>query len=336
MYSGAIEGTGARYCPSIEDKIVRFNDKPRHQIFLEPEGRETEEVYVQGLSTSLPEDVQRKLIASVPGLEKAEFMRAGYAIEYDALVPTQLWPSLETKLVENLFTAGQLNGTSGYEEAAAQGLIAGINAVRKIQGKEPFILDRSEAYIGVLIDDLVTKGTNEPYRLLTSRAEYRLLLRHDNCDLRLTEKGYELGLISEKRYQRFKKKKENIKKEIERLQSIIIRPTKETNEILEACGTKTLTDGVKASDLLKRPEVTYDVIEKITPPDEPLSDEVKEQVEIQIKYEGYINKQLQQVERMKKMENKKIPEDIDYYAIPGIATEAKQKLDKVRPLSVGQ
>lgn len=336
MYSGMIKGTGARYCPSIEDKIVRFHDKPRHQIFLEPEGRHTEEVYVQGLSTSLPEEIQRQLIASVPGLEKAEFMRAGYAIEYDALVPTQLWPSLETKLVENLFTAGQLNGTSGYEEAAAQGLIAGINAVRKIQGKEPFILDRSEAYIGVLIDDLVTKGTNEPYRLLTSRAEYRLLLRHDNCDLRLTEKGYELGLISEERYQRFKKKKDNIKTEIERLQSIIIRPTKETNEILEACGTKTLTDGVKASDLLKRPEVTYDIIEKITPPEEPLSDEVKEQVEIQIKYEGYINKQLQQVERMKKMENKKIPEDIDYYAIPGIATEAKQKLDKVRPLSVGQ
>lgn len=336
MYSGMIKGTGARYCPSIEDKIVRFHDKPRHQIFLEPEGRNTAEVYVQGLSTSLPEEIQRKLIASVPGLENAEFMRAGYAIEYDALVPTQLWPSLETKLVENLFTAGQLNGTSGYEEAAAQGLMAGINAVRKIQGKEPFILDRSEAYIGVLIDDLVTKGTNEPYRLLTSRAEYRLLLRHDNCDLRLTEKGYELGLISEERYQRFKKKKENIEKEIERLQSIIIRPTKETNDILEACGSKTLSDGIKASDLLKRPEVTYDVIEKITPPEEPLSDEVKEQVEIQIKYEGYIKKQLQQVERMKKMENKKIPEDIDYYAIPGLATEAKQKLDKVRPLSVGQ
>lgn len=336
MYSGAIEGTGARYCPSIEDKIVRFNDKPRHQIFLEPEGRETEEVYIQGLSTSLPEDIQRKLIWSVPGLEKAEFMRPGYAIEYDAIVPTQLWPSLETKKVERLFTAGQLNGTSGYEEAAAQGLIAGINAVRKIQGKEPFILDRSEAYIGVLIDDLVTKGTNEPYRLLTSRAEYRLLLRHDNCDLRLTEKGYELGLISEERYARFKKKKERIESEIKRLHSIVVKPNKETNAILEEHGAKKITDGVKAADLLKRPEVTYEMLAKIAPPDEPLGKEVEEQVEIQIKYKGYIDKQLQQVEKMKKMENKKIPEDIDYYAIPGIATEAKQKLDKVRPLSVGQ
>ncbi|MFA8439652.1 tRNA uridine-5-carboxymethylaminomethyl(34) synthesis enzyme MnmG [Pueribacillus sp. YX66] len=336
MYSGAIEGTGARYCPSIEDKIVRFNDKPRHQIFLEPEGRETEEVYVQGLSTSLPEDVQRKLIWSVPGLEKAEFMRAGYAIEYDAIVPTQLWPSLETKKVERLFTAGQLNGTSGYEEAAAQGIIAGINAVRKIQGKEPFVLARSDAYIGVLIDDLVTKGTNEPYRLLTSRAEYRLLLRHDNCDLRLTEKGYKLGLISEERYERFQKKKEKIETEIKRLHSVVVKPNKETNDILEANGVKTITDGVKASDLLKRPEVTYEILAKIVPSEQSLGEEVEEQVEIQIKYKGYIDKQLQQVEKMKKMENKKIPDDIDYFAIPGIATEAKQKLDEVRPLSVGQ
>lgn len=336
MYSGAIEGTGARYCPSIEDKIVRFNDKPRHQIFLEPEGRETEEVYVQGLSTSLPEDVQRKLIWSVPGLEKAEFMRAGYAIEYDAIVPTQLWPSLETKKVERLFTAGQLNGTSGYEEAAAQGIIAGINAVRKIQGKEPFVLARSDAYIGVLIDDLVTKGTNEPYRLLTSRAEYRLLLRHDNCDLRLTEKGYKLGLISEERYERFQKKKEKIEAEIKRLHSVVVKPNKETNDILEANGVKTITDGVKASDLLKRPEVTYEILSKIVPSEQSLGEEVEEQVEIQIKYKGYIDKQLQQVEKMKKMENKKIPDDIDYFAIPGIATEAKQKLDEVRPLSVGQ
>lgn len=336
MYSGAIEGTGARYCPSIEDKIVRFNDKPRHQIFLEPEGRETEEVYVQGLSTSLPEDVQRKLIWSVPGLEKAEFMRAGYAIEYDAIVPTQLWPSLETKKVERLFTAGQLNGTSGYEEAAAQGIIAGINAVRKIQGKEPFVLARSDAYIGVLIDDLVTKGTNEPYRLLTSRAEYRLLLRHDNCDLRLTEKGYKLGLISEERYERFQKKKEKIEAEIKRLHSVVVKPNKETNDILEANGVKTITDGVKASDLLKRPEVTYEILAKIVPSEQSLGEEVEEQVEIQIKYKGYIDKQLQQVEKMKKMENKKIPDDIDYFAIPGIATEAKQKLDEVRPLSVGQ
>lgn len=336
MYSGAIEGTGARYCPSIEDKIVRFHDKPRHQIFLEPEGRNTEEVYVQGLSTSLPEDVQRKLITSVPGLEKAEFMRAGYAIEYDAIVPTQLWPSLETKKVERLFTAGQLNGTSGYEEAAAQGIIAGINAVRKTQGKDPFILDRSDGYIGVLIDDLITKGTNEPYRLLTSRAEYRLLLRHDNCDLRLTEKGYEVGLISEERYARFRKKKEKIEQEIERLKSVVIKPNEETNKIMEAVGAKPLTDGVKAADFLKRPEIHYELIEQLVPSDEPIPEDVKEQVEIQIKYKGYIDKQLQQVEKMKKMNDKKIPADIDYYAIGGIATEAKQKLDKVRPLSVGQ
>ncbi|PWA06703.1 tRNA uridine-5-carboxymethylaminomethyl(34) synthesis enzyme MnmG [Pueribacillus theae] len=336
MYSGAIEGTGARYCPSIEDKIVRFHDKPRHQIFLEPEGRNTEEVYVQGLSTSLPEDVQRKLITSVPGLEKAEFMRAGYAIEYDAIVPTQLWPSLETKKVERLFTAGQLNGTSGYEEAAAQGIIAGINAVRKTQGKESFILDRSDGYIGVLIDDLVTKGTNEPYRLLTSRAEYRLLLRHDNCDLRLTEKGYEVGLISEERYTRFLKKKANIEREIERLKSVVIKPNEETNKLIEAVGAKPLTDGVKAADFLKRPEIHYEMIEQLVPSDETIPEDVKEQVEIQIKYKGYIDKQLQQVEKMKKMNDKKIPADIDYYAIGGIATEAKQKLDKVRPLSVGQ
>ncbi len=336
MYSGAIEGTGARYCPSIEDKIVRFNDKPRHQIFLEPEGRETEEVYVQGLSTSLPEDVQRRLIWSVPGLEKSEFMRAGYAIEYDAIVPTQLWPSLETKKVERLFTAGQLNGTSGYEEAAAQGIIAGINAVRKIQDKEPFVLDRSDGYIGVLIDDLITKGTDEPYRLLTSRAEYRLLLRHDNCDLRLTEKGYEVGLITEERYARFLQKKESIKNETERLQSVVIKPDAETNQVLEQHNVQTLTNGVKAADLLKRPEVTYDILEKIIANDESLTDDVKEQVEIQIKYKGYIDKQLQQVEKMKKMNDKKIPEDIDFSAIPGIATEAKHKLAEVRPLSVGQ
>jgi tRNA uridine 5-carboxymethylaminomethyl modification enzyme len=336
MYSGVIEGTGPRYCPSIEDKIVRFSDKPRHQIFLEPEGRNTEEVYVQGLSTSLPEDVQRKMLTSIAGLEKAEMMRAGYAIEYDAIVPTQLWPSLETKLVANLFTAGQLNGTSGYEEAAGQGIMAGINAVRKVQGKEPIILDRSQAYIGVLIDDLITKGTNEPYRLLTSRAEYRLLLRHDNADLRLTEIGYEIGLLSKERFDRFQEKKQQIKEEIERLEHVIIKPTPEVFHLLEEAGTSLLKEPVNAVTLLKRPEVTYKLVAKITPSDRDLSDVVAEQVEIQTKYKGYIEKQLQQVERMKKMENKKIPENIDYDDINGLATEARQKLSQVRPLSVGQ
>ncbi|MGP4081290.1 tRNA uridine-5-carboxymethylaminomethyl(34) synthesis enzyme MnmG [Pseudalkalibacillus sp. R45] len=336
MYSGMIEGTGPRYCPSIEDKIVRFNDKPRHQIFLEPEGRNTEEVYVQGLSTSLPEDVQRNMLKSIPGLEKAEMMRAGYAIEYDAIVPTQLWPSLETKLVENLFTAGQLNGTSGYEEAAGQGIMAGINAARKAKGEEPVILDRSEAYIGVLIDDLVTKGTNEPYRLLTSRAEYRLLLRHDNADLRLTEKGYEIGLIPEDRYQRFEYKKEQIAKEIDRLEHTSVKPDENTQIILEKAGSSALKEPMSAASLLRRPEITYDVIKEIAPAETELPDVVGEQVEIQTKYAGYIDKQLQQVEKVKKMDEKKIPEDIDYSSVNGLATEAKQKLAEVRPLSVGQ
>ncbi len=336
MYSGMIEGTGPRYCPSIEDKIVRFNDKPRHQIFLEPEGRNTEEVYVQGLSTSLPEDVQRNMLKSIPGLEKAEMMRAGYAIEYDAIVPTQLWPSLETKLVENLFTAGQLNGTSGYEEAAGQGIMAGINAARKAKGEEPVILDRSEAYIGVLIDDLVTKGTNEPYRLLTSRAEYRLLLRHDNADLRLTEKGYEIGLIPEERYQRFLYKKEQIAKEIDRLEHTSVKTDENTQIILEKAGSSPLKEPMSAASLLRRPEITYDVIAELAPAEVEIPEVVGEQVEIQTKYAGYIDKQLQQVEKVKKMDEKKIPEDIDYFAINGLATEAKQKLAEVRPLSVGQ
>ena len=336
MYSGMIKATGARYCPSIEDKIVRFSDKPRHQVFLEPEGRNTEEVYVQGLSTSLPEDVQRQILKTVPGLEKAQMMRAGYAIEYDAIVPDQLWPSLETKLVENLFTAGQINGTSGYEEAAGQGIMAGINAVRKVQGKESVILDRSEAYIGVLIDDLVTKGTNEPYRLLTSRAEYRLLLRHDNADLRLTEIGYQIGLISDERYRRFIEKKEKIQQEIERLKETTIKANESVQAIIRNAGGKELKESIKAVDLLKRPEINYEHIEQFVPAPEALGDDVKEQVEIQIKYAGYIEKQLQQVERMKKMENKKIPENIDYFAIQGLATEAKQKLDQIRPLSIGQ
>jgi tRNA uridine 5-carboxymethylaminomethyl modification enzyme len=336
MYSGMIKGTGPRYCPSIEDKIVRFHDKPRHQIFLEPEGRNTEEVYVQGLSTSLPEHIQRKILATIPGLEKAEMMRAGYAIEYDAVVPTQLWPTLETKIVKNLYTAGQINGTSGYEEAAGQGIIAGINAARKALGKEELILSRSDAYIGVLIDDLVTKGTNEPYRLLTSRAEYRLLLRHDNADLRLTEIGYKIGLISEERYQKFLAKKEAIEKEKKRLVSHIIKPTAQVQEVIRNAGGSELKDGIRAADLLKRPEMTYEHIKMLAPADEEIPAEVAEQVEIQIKYEGYIEKSLQQVERLKKMENKKIPEDIDYDAITGLATEARQKLKQVRPLSVAQ
>ncbi|MBT2617346.1 MULTISPECIES: tRNA uridine-5-carboxymethylaminomethyl(34) synthesis enzyme MnmG [unclassified Bacillus (in: firmicutes)] len=336
MYSGMIKGTGPRYCPSIEDKVVRFNDKPRHQIFLEPEGRNTKEVYVQGLSTSLPEDVQVKILQTIPGLEKAEMMRAGYAIEYDAIVPTQLWPTLETKKIKNLYTAGQINGTSGYEEAAGQGLMAGINAGLNAMGKEELILSRSDAYIGVLIDDLVTKGTNEPYRLLTSRAEYRLLLRHDNADLRLTEIGFNIGMIKEERYKRFLMKKEAVEVEKERLKSNFIKPTKEVQEVITASGGSELKDGIRASDLLKRPEMDYSHIQKLAPSDVELSEEVTEQVEIQIKYEGYIEKSLQQVDRLKKMENKKIPENIDYDAISGLATEARQKLKQVHPLSVAQ
>jgi len=336
MYSGMIKGTGPRYCPSIEDKVVRFNDKPRHQIFLEPEGRNTREVYVQGLSTSLPEHVQRKLLESIPGLEKAEMMRAGYAIEYDAMVPTQLWPTLETKKIQNLYTAGQINGTSGYEEAAGQGLMAGMNAAARALNKEEIILSRSDAYIGVLIDDLVTKGTNEPYRLLTSRAEYRLLLRHDNADLRLTEIGYKAGLIPEERFERFVEKKNLINEEIVRLRKTILKPNEETQDIVRSKGGTELKDGIKGQDLLKRPEMTYEDIEKLSPSPFVLTDEMKEQIEIQIKYEGYIEKSLLQVEKLKKMEDKKIPDQIDYDAISGIATEAKQKMKEVRPLSIAQ
>ncbi len=336
MFSGAIEGTGPRYCPSIEDKIVRFADKPKHQIFLEPEGRNTLEYYVQGLSTSMPEEVQLNILRSIPGMEQVEMMRAGYAIEYDAIVPTQLRPTLETKRLPGLFTAGQINGTSGYEEAAGQGVMAGINAALKVLGKEPLVLDRDQGYIGVLIDDLVTKGTSEPYRLLTSRAEYRLLLRHDNADLRLTPIGHTVGLISNNRYAAFEEKKQLVENEQVRLRTTKVRPEPHVQHILEEAGSVLLNNAVDLLSLLRRPEISYQHIERMAASPVLLSDEVKEQVEIQVKYSGYIEKQLQLVDRMKKMENKKIPVDINYNEIHGIATEAKQKLSQIMPLSIGQ
>ncbi|QWQ39079.1 tRNA uridine-5-carboxymethylaminomethyl(34) synthesis enzyme MnmG [Gemella sp. zg-570] len=336
MYSGVIKGTGPRYCPSIEDKYVRFNDKERHQLFLEPEGRGTKEIYVQGLSTSLPDDVQRDMIKSIAGLENAKIMRNGYAIEYDAINPTSLWPTLETKLIAGLFTAGQLNGTSGYEEAAGQGIIAGINAACKVLGEEPLILGRDEAYIGVLIDDLVTKGTNEPYRLLTSRAEHRLLLRHDNADMRLSDKAYKLNLISKERYDKFCIKRQMIADEIERLKTFKITPTKIVVDKMNNLKTAELRDGILALDLLKRPELSYFDIMNLAEQEVSLPLDLIEQVEIEIKYAGYIKKSLQQVEKMKKMDEKKIPVDLDYDDVPSLAIEAREKLKKVLPLTIGQ
>ena len=337
MFTGVVKGVGPRYCPSIEDKIVRFADKERHQLFLEPEGRSTEEVYVQGLSTSLPEDVQRDLVHSIKGLENAEMMRTGYAIEYDMVLPHQLRATLETKKISGLFTAGQTNGTSGYEEAAGQGIVAGINAALKIQGKPELILKRSDGYIGVMIDDLVTKGTVEPYRLLTSRAEYRLILRHDNADMRLTEIGREVGLVDDERWARFETKKYQFENEMKRLDSIKLKPVKETNEKVAALGFKPLTDAVTAKEFLRRPEVSYqDVVNFIGPAAEELDDKIIELIETEIKYEGYISKALDQVEKMKRMEEKRIPANIDWDDIDSIATEARQKFKLINPETIGQ
>lgn len=336
MFSGIIKGVGPRYCPSIEDKVVRFADKDRHQIFLEPEGRHTKEIYVGDFSTSMPEEVQLKMVHSVAGLEHAELMRPGYAIEYDVIEPWQLKHTLETKNIKNLFTAGQMNGTSGYEEAGGQGLIAGINAALRAQNKPGFTLQRDEAYIGVLIDDLVTKGTNEPYRLLTSRAEYRLLLRHDNADLRLTEKGHELGLISEERYQEFEAKKKAIADAMQVIKEVKIHPTDEVQEYLASIKQDRLNAGVSGADFLKRPRVSFEAIEKLV--GHPLASDryVKEQVEIALKYEGYIKKENVMVDRLHRLESKKIPEGIDYNAISSLATEARQKFEKIRPESIAQ
>ena len=334
MYGGYVSGVGPRYCPSIEDKVVRFADKERHQLFLEPESRYFDDIYIQGFSTSMPHSVQEEMVHSLEGLEHAKILRYAYAIEYDAIDPLQLQPSLETKLIEGLFTAGQINGTSGYEEAAAQGLMAGINASLKLEGKAPLILKRNEAYIGVLIDDLVTKGTKEPYRMLTSRAEYRLLLRHDNADLRLRDYGYQVGLIDEERYQKFLTKKKNIDECIQLLKDTKVTPTKENNEYLSSLSSAPILDGVSLLNLLKRPEIKIVDLKHFI--DLSYSEDILEQVEITVKYEGYINKELKEANRMMSLENILIPSDIDYQKIVNIASEARQKLELVRPISIGQ
>jgi tRNA uridine 5-carboxymethylaminomethyl modification enzyme len=335
MANGIITGVGPRYCPSIETKIVRFPDKERHQLFIEPEGLDTEEMYVQGMSTSMPIDVQMEFLRTIPGLENVRIMRPGYAIEYDCINPLQLKPSLEFKKISGFFSAGQTNGTSGYEEAASQGLIAGINAALKIQGKEPLILKRSDGYIGVLIDDLVTKGTNEPYRVMTSRAEYRLLLRQDNADLRLTEKGRQVGLVSDERYARFVKRRDSIKNTIELLSEIRIHPNKETLAKMQEFELGSIHNTVTAADLLKRKEISYDDLKHIVELPE-ISEDVKKQVEITLVYEGYIKKQLEQVERMEKLEEKLLPEDINYDEVSSLRDEAREKLNAIRPISIGQ
>ncbi|MBM7154092.1 tRNA uridine-5-carboxymethylaminomethyl(34) synthesis enzyme MnmG [Streptococcus suis] len=337
MFSGIVKGIGPRYCPSIEDKIVRFADKERHQLFLEPEGRNTDEIYVQGLSTSLPEDVQQDLIHSIKGLENAQMMRTGYAIEYDMVMPHQLRATLETKKISGLFTAGQTNGTSGYEEAAGQGIVAGINAALKVQGKPELILKRSDGYIGVMIDDLVTKGTVEPYRLLTSRAEYRLILRHDNADMRLTEIGRQVGLVDDERWQVFQIHKNQFDNEMKRLESVKLKPIKETNEKVVAMGFKPLTDALTAKEFMRRPDVTYaDAVAFIGPAAEDLDAKTIELIETEVKYEGYIAKALDQVEKMKRMEEKRIPADIDWDDIDSIATEGRQKFKLISPETIGQ